>query len=71
MGIAGGSGGVVIRLRIQRSEPLTGTASTGDGAELAFAGWMGLIGVVAELLGSPDHPRIGDQQPLAHPGEGS
>jgi hypothetical protein len=61
MGTSGGSTGVVIRLRIQRSEPLTGTAVTGDGATVGFEGWMELIGAVAELLGSADHPCIGNR----------
>jgi len=62
MGVCGESTSVVIRIRIQRLEPLTGAAATGDGAELVFEGWMELIGVVAELLGPPDLPRIGDQK---------
>jgi hypothetical protein len=53
--------GVVIRLRIQRSEPLTGTAVTEDGSTVSFEGWMELIGAVAELLGSTGHPCIGDR----------
>ncbi len=48
---AGGPAGVEIRLRIRRSEPLTGTAATDRGVELAFEGWMELIGAIAELLG--------------------
>jgi hypothetical protein len=61
MGTAGGSTGVVIRIRIQRSEPLTGTAVTEDGSTVGFEGWMELIGAVAELLGSTDHPCTGDR----------
>jgi hypothetical protein len=52
------SGDMVIRLQIQRLEPLLGTASTYDGSELVFEGWMELIGAIAELLGGPDHAGV-------------
>ncbi len=54
MGTAAGS--AVVQIRIERLEPLTGTAAMRDGAELAFEGWMELIGAVAELLCSPAQP---------------
>ena len=54
----GGSSGVVIRLRIQRLEPLSGTAVTEDGSTVGFEAWMELIGAVAELLGPADHPCV-------------
>jgi len=59
MAIGAGPAGVVIRVRIERLEPLRGTAATEDGAERPFEGWMELIGAVAALIGS-DHPGIGD-----------
>jgi hypothetical protein len=31
-------------------EPLAGAAQTEDGVEVAFDGWMELIGAIAELL---------------------
>jgi hypothetical protein len=46
---------MVIRLRIQRLEPLRGTAAADEGSELVFEGWMELIGAIAELVGGPDH----------------
>jgi hypothetical protein len=58
MSVSARSADVVIRLRIQRLEPLLGTASTYDGSELDFEGWMELIGAIAELLGGPDHARV-------------
>lgn len=51
MRIPGGSTDIVIRIRIQRLEPLTGTAAADDGAGVSFEGWMELIGALAELLG--------------------
>ncbi len=62
MGIAGGSINVVIQIRVLQSEPLTGIATTKDGAELFFDGWMELIGAVANLIGSPDRPQLVDQR---------
>ncbi len=54
MRIPGGSTDIVIRIRIQRLDPLTGTAAADDGAGVSFEGWMELIGAVAELLGFSD-----------------
>lgn len=68
MGSAAGSTEVTIRLRIRRTVPLIGAASVGDGAELPFEGWMGLIGAVADLIDSPD--QRSDQSLLGESGEG-
>ncbi len=54
---AGGPAGVEIRLRLQQLEPLKGTAATEEGVDLAFEGWMELIGAIAEILG---HSRTGE-----------
>ena len=62
MGIAGESVGAMIRIRVLQLDPLTGIATTEDGAELVFEGWMELIGAVADLIGSPDRPHIVDQR---------
>lgn len=62
MGIAGESVDAVIRIRVQRRDPLTGIAASETGAELGFEGWMELIGAVANLIGSPDRPDIMDQR---------
>ena len=51
MGVSDGPGDIVIRLRIQRVEPLAGTVVTEDGAVRVFSGWMELIGAIAELIG--------------------
>jgi hypothetical protein len=65
MTVSAGSADLLIRLRIRRLEPLTGTAATEDRADLAFEGWMQLIGAIAELLGSTDQVRTQHQQPCA------
>jgi hypothetical protein len=62
MGIAGESVDAVIRIRVQRLDPLTGIAASETGAELGFEGWMELIGAVANLIGSPDRPDTMDQR---------
>jgi hypothetical protein len=53
MNLAEGSTGVEIRILVERTEPLGGTA-VADGTTRRFDGWMGLIGAIAELLGSAD-----------------
>jgi hypothetical protein len=53
----------VIHLRIERLEPLTGSAVTEEGAALAFEGWMELINAISELLGSSGRPPTNDRQP--------
>jgi hypothetical protein len=62
MGIAGESVDAVIRIRVQRLDPLTGIAASETGAEVGFEGWMELIGAVANLIGSPDRPDTMDQR---------
>lgn len=62
MGIAGASGDAVIRIRVQRLDPLTGIAASETGAEVGFEGWMELIGAIANLIGSPDRPDTMDQR---------
>ena len=42
----------VIRIRIERAEPLVGTAATEGGAALAFEGWLELLHVLATLIGA-------------------
>ena len=67
MGIAGESVDAVIRIRVQRLDPLTGIAASETGAELGFEGWMELIGAVANLIGSPDRPDVMISGPPACP----
>ena len=42
-----------ITIDIQRNQPLTGTASLDGHPSLAFAGWLELLRVVAELAAAP------------------
>jgi hypothetical protein len=41
---------VLIRIWIERVQPLAGTAATEGGAPLAFEGWLELLTVVSELV---------------------
>jgi hypothetical protein len=59
--------GVVIHLSISQGVPLTGTARAEEGSELAFEGWLELLGAIAQLM---DHdlraepgPEPGDHEP--------
>ena len=58
-----------IRISIQTTEPLAGSATTGDRGPLRFEGWLELLGVLSTLIGreggpvpSPETPDI----PQAH-----
>ena len=67
MGVDVGSVGAVIRVRIKKVEPLSGTVATAGCPERAFDGWMELIGAVAGLIGSPHRPRLADRQAVSPP----
>ena len=55
MDLAEGSTGMEIRIHVDRTEPLGGRAAADEPARmLEFDGWMGLIGAIADLLGSAD-----------------
>ncbi|HET8579519.1 MAG TPA: hypothetical protein VFL31_00840 [Nitrospiraceae bacterium] len=41
-----------IRLSIRTTEPLAGTATAADRSPLAFEGWLELLRVLSELVGS-------------------
>ncbi len=47
-----GRGPRVIRVAVESIEPLTGTAAAETGQQVPFEGWLGLLGVLAELVGS-------------------
>jgi hypothetical protein len=58
MNLADDSTGMEIRIRVDRKDPLSGSAAAdGTAHRLGFDGWMGLIGVIAELLGSDEDVR--------------
>jgi hypothetical protein len=43
----------LIRLSIETTEPLIGTAATDGHAPRAFEGWLELLTVISELTGHP------------------
>jgi hypothetical protein len=45
-----GEGGVLIRIWIERTQPLAGTAVTTGTNPLRFDGWLELLRVIAELV---------------------
>jgi hypothetical protein len=49
---------VLIRIWIERPQPLAGTAAVGDAEPLAFHGWLELLEVISELVAPPP---AGDQ----------
>lgn len=42
-----------IEIRVAEQAPPVGSVSVDGGPGLAFAGWLGLLGILAELLGAP------------------
>jgi hypothetical protein len=52
---------VLIRIWIDGTQPLTGTATTKGSEPLRFDGWLELLGVVAELVAAA--PSSGDGRP--------
>ncbi len=64
----------VIRIEIERAEPLAGTAATEGGAPLAFEGWLELLHVLATLIGaegdSPGEQPAAPHDPPTRGGEG-
>jgi hypothetical protein len=44
---------MLIKIAIEKTQPLTGTASSEGKAPVTFAGWLELLRAVAELVGSP------------------
>jgi hypothetical protein len=41
---------VLIRVWIERTQPLAGTATTGEAEPLHFDGWLELLRVLSELI---------------------
>jgi hypothetical protein len=41
---------VLIRIWVERTQPLAGTAATGEARPLAFDGWLELLGVLSDLV---------------------
>jgi hypothetical protein len=49
---------MLIRIWIDRTQPLSGTAEGKEAGPLAFDGWLELLGAIAELLGpTSERPR--------------
>ena len=52
---------MLIRIWIERTQPLAGTASTEEAEPLRFDGWLELLRVLSELVAAAAPP--GDQDP--------
>jgi hypothetical protein len=51
---------MLIRIWIERTQPLAGTAEGEDTGPVAFDGWLELLRAIAELVGPPAGDRQGD-----------
>jgi hypothetical protein len=47
---------VVIRVSIENVVPLTGSMAGESGETVRFEGWLGLLGVLSELVGAAGQP---------------
>jgi hypothetical protein len=47
---------MLINIAIEKTQPLTGTATSNGKAPVPFAGWLELLRAVAELVGTPEQP---------------
>ena len=54
---------MLIRLWVERMEPLAGTAATEGSEPLRFEGWLELLGVVSELVAAA--PSSGEEADTA------
>ena len=58
---------MLIQISIEKTQPLTGTASTGGKRPVSFVGWLDLLSALAELADaqgqSVDPGREADQKP--------
>lgn len=52
---------MLITLAIEKTQPLTGTASCDGRGTATFVGWMELLRAVADLVGNQEH--TGSQTP--------
>ena len=61
---------MLIRIRIEGTQPLAGTAATRGSKPLRFDGWLELLRVVSELVAAAEEPMQEGQQGdgSRHPG---
>jgi hypothetical protein len=59
-----GAAGLVIRIAIDTTDPLTGSASAERGGSVPFVGWLELLRAVSELVGQrAEGSRAADEEP--------
>jgi hypothetical protein len=58
---------MLISIAIERTQPLTGTASTDGKGPVSFVGWMALLRVVAELTESMDESASAERNAYKQP----
>jgi hypothetical protein len=58
---------MLVQISIEKTQPLTGTASTGGKGPVSFVGWLDLLRAIAELADAPgqsvDPGREADAKP--------
>lgn len=58
---------MLISIEIEKTQPLTGTASSEGRAPVSFVGWMALLRVVAELTEAMDEAASPRRDADVHP----
>jgi len=58
---------MLISIQIEKTQPLTGTASSEGRAPVSFVGWMALLRVVAELTEAMDESASSGRNADEHP----
>ncbi len=56
-------GPIVIRIAIEKQQPLTGRATAAGGEQLRFEGWLGLLSVLSKLVGSTSETGNRSEEP--------
>jgi hypothetical protein len=54
---------MLIRISIEKTEPLTGTAAAGERTPVPFMGWLEMLRTISELVGADDAEN--DRRPTA------
>ena len=47
---------MLINVNIEQTQPLVGSASTGQERSVSFVGWLELLRVIADLAETTEHP---------------
>ena len=61
---------MLVEISIEKTQPLTGTASAGGKGPVSFVGWLDLLRAIAELAGAPGQSVDASREADDKPGQG-